>query len=32
MRFTEEKLERADVMVNDKLLMINEMVANDINH
>jgi hypothetical protein len=32
MKFTEEKLERADIMVNGKLLMINEIVANDINH
>jgi len=32
MKFTEEKLERADIMVNGKLLMVNEIGANDINN
>jgi len=32
MKFTEEKLERADIMVNDKLLMVNETAANHINN
>jgi len=32
MKFTEEKLEKADVMVNGKLLMVNERGANRINN
>ena len=32
MKFTEEKLERADIRVNGKLLMVNETGANDINN
>jgi len=32
MKFTEESLERADIMINGKLLMVNETAANHINN
>jgi len=30
MKFTEEKLEKSDIMINGKLLMVNETAANTL--